>query len=441
MENERSNERASTVGCAAPEPVTFWSVLRAFVFIPFYSFCYTPFCISLLLLSSMKRIPLDPSDWELPRMQVYWIIALFLFFCALIYSCIVGVIVPEWLEDKTYCWPLLGVSFIFHLFTVDYVVQRPELRNIKPAGRLRFCVLRNWSGFLVLAIEFAQLVSCVFSPEITWFPSSGGTKEGLGIFDVLKRALEACLVLFNDPTANLVASTTIVLVFVLLVGDFIYHKRCVSSPFGAALYDGLAGFMFLTVLASLLRVGKRVSTPWEASAVLLGLLFYTTPAVFVGVYRGDLRELKSDVNYSPYCLVRERVAKEVFGIAVVYGLDGHVVAKIACGLSLGLYLLWILRDPSQYSCAPVVRVRRLVILFALWILISALVVLYVDAKTGRRFLIGGTAGFLTTCVLWVTRNVYVSYFATKNEDKEHLRKNLDNSSAHRLPGKGAQAQV
>jgi len=130
-------------------------------------------------------------------------------------------------------------------------------------------------------------------------------------------------------------------------------------------------------------------------AVLIGLLLYTTPSVFVSVYRGDLRVVRADINYAPVLLARERLAKEIFAITVVYILGpDDAIGKLISAIVLGVTLLWIFCNRDQYSCPTVMITRRMFISIATWSSVSGLFIVTGHDTTGRVLLSIGWSGLL-----------------------------------------------
>ncbi len=160
--------------------------------------------------------------------------------------------------------------------------------------------------------------------------------------------------------------------------------------------EGLAGLFFLIMVASLLRLASEAA-PGEMVFVCVGLLLYTTPAIFVSIYRGDQIEHTSDVNYAPLQLAKERVAKEVWAVVVTM-TPGHNAPLIAV-IVLAALLLLFLAHPSQYSSTVVVRVRRVLLASALWIAVCALFVANGLGAAGRILLLTGLSLMLLLGVL------------------------------------------
>jgi hypothetical protein len=189
--------------------------------------------------------------------------------------------------------------------------------------------------------------------------------------------------------------------FALLVGEFIYSKRSESGAIATVVYEVLPGGLFLTIFASLLRVAATTIHQGRQVAVMVGLLVYTTPSVFVSSYRGDLRVLKSDINYPPLLFCCERVAKELFAVATVYVFEEtNAEAQQVATLVLGATLLMLLRSENHFSCASAVRVRRTLIALVMWSSLCALLVVHEAVVAGRILLAVGWVAAGVFAVWW-----------------------------------------
>lgn len=362
--------------------------------IVFYGLAYTPFCISILLYVAFTNKAVDPSNWNLSFMRNYWYSSILFYLILLVYA----LSALHLLIDDTigaWIWPMFCPTLLFHLLTVRYVLLRPELCTLgehlshRP---LRWKNPRNWLGIIFAILEFFQLMSIPFGGQVPWF---GNDSQRNG---VLQDILRACLTFSNKEIANLVFVMTIVVAFGLLVGEFIRSERCASDPGAGILYNILSGGLFLTTLGALFKVARVTVVSWRQSAVLVGLLLYTTPSVFVSVYRGNLREIKSDIAYAPLLLSRERVSKELFALVVVY-YPTNIVGRLCTVFGLGGVLLFVFRSPLQYSCPTFVHLRRFFIGISMWSSISALFVVN-GLRTVGLSLLGVGYFLLIVVAIW-----------------------------------------
>ena len=357
----------------------------------FFGVAYVPFCMSILLHSLATRRPVDPVDWQLPDMRVFWYTALGIYTSCSIYAvaaplCLSRGALGIWL------WPIMGCTVIFHVLTVGYVLQRPELCTLGQRNSFKLRGWRNWLACGSVVVEFLQL--CTY-PFMALQDDSGSGQQ-------VQYPLQRLLFVFADDRLLFGFCVAAVSTFALLVGDTIYSRRSPSSAIGTLLYEGLAGVMYLTILASLLRLATVAYDSGCQVVVLLGVLLYSTPAVFVSVYRGDQRKFSSDVNYSPLLLVRERVAKELWAVYVVcapMSPTSKQESQLVAVLVLGAVLLYNLSGPSQFSCVAFVRVRRALLMLAMWSAAAALIVLNGAATVGRLLLlVGGVVVLGSICV-------------------------------------------
>lgn len=366
--------------------------------VAFYAVAYVPFCMSLLLHSALTCMtaqrPVDPAEWTLSSMRPYWYAALACYVAGVTYS----VAIPLTFHGVglLWIWPLLGGSVVFHLLTIGYVLQRPELCELAQRNAsFRVWRWRNWISCGAVVAEFMQLVSFSLS--------------GSGLFDgheasvanAVLRVLLRFLFVFESDRLLFAWCTAAVALFALLVGEVVHSRRSPTSPLGTLLYEGLGGVLYLPVLAGLLKLAKIASDPFCQATVLLGHLYFSTPAIFVSIYRADQRRFSSDVNYSPLVLVRERVAKELWAIFVIDG-SASTTAHLIAVIVLGTLLLINLGDASQSPCVAVVRVRRALLVLAVWSAVCALLVLEGAKSAGRLLLlIGGAVIFSTIAIAMI----------------------------------------
>ena len=349
----------------------------------FFGVAYVPFCMSIVLHSLAMRRPVDPVDWRLTDMRAFWYTALGIHVSAVTYAVAVPLILSRGALG-IWIWPLMGSTFVFHLLTVGYVLQRPELCTLGQQSSFRLRCWRNWLAVGSVIIEFLQL--CMYPFMVLQCDDQPG-----------KYPLQRLLFIFADDRVLFGFCVVAVSMFSLLVGEMIYSRHHPSSAIGTLLYEGLAGMMYLTILAPLLRLATVAHNPICQVVVLLGLLLFSTPAIFVSVYRADQRKFSSDVNYSPLLLVRERVAKELWAIFVVCApvrttAFSEEVAKLVAVLVLGAFLLVNLSGSSQSSCLAVVRVRRALLILAMWSAAAALTMLALNGACDvgwHLLLVGG----------------------------------------------------
>jgi len=378
---------------APPQPFVLRLAAR-FVTVLFFGCAYVPFCMSVLLHSFVTRKPIKPCAWALPEMSKWWYSALALFVITLAYTVIAPLsathgdnLVAPWV------WPLLAGSIFFHVLTIDYVHQRAELCSIEKASVVRWRKPLNWMLCLKPLVEFLQL--CSVAARVEWLPPNAG---GRAFEKTFLDGLERTLFLFDADLGNFLFSAVVVGAFAMMVGENIYAKHSVNSLPGLVLYEGLAGFMFLIIFASLLRLASTARSGLM-TLVLVGLLLYTTPAIFVSIYRGDqVERSNTDINYAPLQVCRERVAKEVWAIFVSLLAHG-TTARLVAVVVLAFLLLLTLFDTSQYSACAVVRVRRALLLTAAWVALSALFVVHGHADVGRTLLLVGLSTMLGLALL------------------------------------------
>jgi hypothetical protein len=113
----------------------------------------------------------------------------------------------------------------------------------------------------------------------------------------------------------------LVAMYSLFVGVFVEANVQPSDPLAPLLYDFCAGTLYLPLVSRLITVMRQSPTSTITAVSLLALVFYSSTAVFVGVYRGDQGAQKSDINYVPRHCVIERVIMAVLSLCVAFFSD------------------------------------------------------------------------------------------------------------------------
>lgn len=126
----------------------------------------------------------------------------------------------------------------------------------------------------------------------------------------------------------------LVALYSLFVGVFVEVNVQPSDPLAPVLYDFCAGTLYLPLVSRLITVMRKSSSSTITAVSLLALVFYSSTAVFVGVYRGDQGAQKSDINYVPRHCVVERVIMAILSLCVAFFSD---MVRICVGVSPWLF--------------------------------------------------------------------------------------------------------
>ena len=373
----------------------------------FYAFAYVPFCMSVVLHALVTRRPIEPCQWKLPDMNSYWYLSLLIMVTGIASAVAVPLSVggdSNWAHHVG--GALLGVSLFFHLLTINYVRLRPSLRHIEPVSAVRWHKPLNLLLATKVLVEFFQL--CSVAAEVEWLPPSvGNSSEGNSSsafstgqqhFEMLSQSLLFTFDKLGLPELwdiQFYFTLTLLALFVFFVGENIRGNYSPNSFFGLVLYEGLAGGCFLSMVTSFSGLANTASDS-KMVFVLMGVLLYTTPAVFVSIYRSDEVTRSIDINYAPLQVALERVAKEIW--AVVVTLAPTITIRLSAVMCLTFLLLLTLADRLQYSSVAVVRARRALLSFTLWTAGCALLVVHGFGDAGRGLALGGVGVMLLACI-------------------------------------------
>ena len=100
--------------------------------------------------------------------------------------------------------------------------------------------------------------------------------------------------------ALLVTLLLIVLVYGLLLGDMVYHKRKTTELGVAFVCEFLAGTLYTTFVARLLKLAFTLEVPYRFPRVLctVSVFLFATTAAFVAILRVGIVK-SSDVRFKP----------------------------------------------------------------------------------------------------------------------------------------------
>jgi len=125
--------------------------------------------------------------------------------------------------------------------------------------------------------------------------------------------------LVGSLTDVLLAGLIVVaLVYMILLGEFVYSERRPSDPMATVVCEFFAGTCYTTVVARFFSLATGVESSRRGARTVSILLFfvYSTTATFVATLRGEQQGKNSDVKFLPLWLVVERMLKGGLGVFV-----------------------------------------------------------------------------------------------------------------------------
>jgi hypothetical protein len=284
--------------------------IRTILFVPevlFYSLCYVPFSYSLLIHSFWTREATDPSTWasDPPKYSTRcWILGTFFFFCGLA-MCFILPLLFHPANTLLLTAPMLILTIIFHAFTYDYVLQRPELCTIKLPVQTtgiweRVVVkrifhiqnLHNWVAVLSCAVEWAQLCAVAYSTSVPWFANNDNRNPPM---QPIRDGFEAFMRI-NNTSVCFYFCALFISFYAFLVGILVRKSmedeakkerksqgKLHPDLLESFLFEFMAGACFLTVFSALLQVLTSKDTKERKMVTFLGLLILIHGSVRVHI--------------------------------------------------------------------------------------------------------------------------------------------------------------
>lgn len=339
---------------------------------------YGIFLQALLFQSLLfDRRPLDPAEWRDKLTARAWICGLLLFLTLttvplrfLTRTSLTLLNAPA--SEAVIAWALVALLFVIQLATVAYARMRPELCTVEhPTDLFRYSrclqsrfsltLWKNWVQFSIIGIEFLQLMSMALSPAL---------------YHVSPTFLSALWQLGMTPSP---ADPTLFFagfgllsgfggLYILLCGIFIALDLTAESPLAPLLFTLLAGGFYGTVTSGLLFVIVYSPVPAHTIVGLLMLAYYSSTAVFVSIYRSDVRKVApGEIRLMPLFTASERVLKGI--LAVISVITATTPASpirfgALTGIALGLVALLLRLKP--YSARGLTALRITALLITAW---------------------------------------------------------------------------
>lgn len=353
--------------------------------------------LQALLFQSLvlDRKPMDPAHWREKLTGRAWCGGLFLFLLQVglpfrfLSRTNTGTVVSD-LSESGIVWFLISVILLVQAATVLYARMRPELCMVEhptelfpvfwmhrrpvetpiivvqsplvrvsvtsapvaeskptaqwtPVLHLSYSLRlwKNWVQLVILAIEFVQLFSMAMEGGTLSFVSA----ETLQTLQGAKRVFWQ-FGMSQGPDASFASGFGILTgfggLYIFLCGVFIALDLTVDSWLSPFLFTLLAGGFYGMITSGLLFVILYSTSSAQILVSLLMLAYYSSTAVFVSIYRSDIKKAEpGEIRVIPTFIAVERIAKGILaGVSVVMTgatpLARSIVTVVFCAFFLAL---------------------------------------------------------------------------------------------------------
>ena len=389
----------------APPPKACAAFIGGLISSLIFSVVYLPFTVAILTQSAVQRRPILPKDWQTELQGPYWLFAfsLFLFLFVWPFVLVFGLLTHSgmWsifnndVDDAipfTLCLSLYLTLFVcLHLITFYYAHLRVDLRQIHSDVRqLHF----NRSTLLCTAAILFEAVQLI-SPWLS--TSSLGLRTLTGSSATYQTQLSNSAVLFdlggwqvrdiNTYLETFWIAFAVIIFYAFALGYGIHSNMQPSHWASGILFELIPGTFYLSIVGRMLSVlncspdgegayklgGDDGIECWDTvfhrsmcMASLMGLLFYSSSAMFVACYRGDGSGNPKAVKFKPVYLVLERTLRDLF--AMTTGLISE--QKLSRALSFPILVVLLSSTAYMQPCSvpSLTRLKLLSQGSAVWLL-------------------------------------------------------------------------
>lgn len=405
---------------------------------------YGIFLQALLIQSLLiDRKPVDPADWKERLTARAWICGLTIFLTlvfvplrflnrvdgeyALIQPSEIGVI-----------WFLISVILIIQLATVRYATLRPDLCMVEhptatfnygslpkwivkiyrkmipvhtrrritkiPILRLSYNLglWKNWVQLTIIIIEFVQLLS------MTIGDGKDFNKAGINILSIesFKAIQEFKNIVWNFGMDIPTAGSPLVIqlekyrtgfgvlsgfssLYIFLCGVFIALDLTVDSWLAPVLFTLLAGGFYGTITSGLLLIIVYSRDSTQVIVSLLMLAYYSSTAVFVSIYRSDVKKTAvGEIRVIPVFTAVDRVSKGI--LAGIFVATSGISSGIRSAIILAFCCLFVMLISSvnPYSVFGITALRLTTVSIVGWTAIINIVASYDNVGDNGNLLTG-----------------------------------------------------
>lgn len=399
--------------------------------------------LQALLIQSLiiDRKPVDPADWKEKLTSRAWLYGLTVFMTlvfvplrflnridgeyALIQPSEIGVI-----------WFLITIILIIQLATVRYATMRPDLCMVEHSsttfdyGRLPKWVIKiyrkmipvhtrrritklpilrlsynlglwkNWVQLTIIIIEFVQLLS------MTIGDGKDFNKADINILSIesFKAIQEFKNIVWNfgmdistpvSPlqlekyTTGFGVLSGFSSLYIFLCGVFIALDLTVDSWLAPVLFTLLAGGFYGTITSGLLLIIVYSRDSTQVIVSLLMLAYYSSTAVFVSIYRSDVKKTAvGEIRVIPVFTAVDRVSKGILsGIFVATSGVSSGVRSIIIVVFCCLFV-FLIGSINPYSVSGITALRITTISIVGWTAVINIVASYYGEPIHGNLLTG-----------------------------------------------------
>ena len=396
---------------AAPPPATgCGAFIAATISSLIFSIVYLPFTVAILTQSVVQRRPILPINWQKELTGKYWLFSFSLFgflFCfpfILVFGLLADTGIWSVFNNNvrsaipfTMLFALyLSLFVMLHVATYLYAQIRADLSEIHSKTRQYHLNLSTLLCTAAIVFEAFQLISPFTSTaslglhkssadatdsaretEYRSWLDSVASVAGVGEWQVsnINTFLETFWIAFS-----------IVIVYAFALGYGIQSNMQPSHFVAPVLFELIPGTFYLSIVGRLFRIfdcspngdgtytltGNSSVHCWDnythrsmCMAAFMGLLFYSSSAMFVACYRGDASG-GSGVKFKPVYLVLERTLRDLF--AMTTSLISNQILSRAMSFPVLLVLMIATYRMQPCSIPTLTRLKVLAQASAVWLL-------------------------------------------------------------------------
>lgn len=390
---------------APPPPTAFAAFVAGAISSFIFSIVYLPFTVAILTQSAFQSRPILPKDWQTELQGPYWLFSfslfgfLFVFPFILVFALLsssgvwsifsnnVSSAIPFTLFLALY----LSLFVLLHFTTFYYAYLRKDLCQIHSRYRQFHLNPSNLLCVAAIIFEAFQLISPWLSIQSLGLHNSNDN----GMY---KRWLTDSAKVFGIGSWQVVSVNTyletfwiafsIVIFYAFALGYGIWSNMQPDHRIAPVLFELIPGTFYLSIVARLFSIlncnenaagdayvlsGNTSIECWNnyfhksmIMAAFMGLLFYSSSAMFVACYRGDASGQSKDVKFKPVYLVLERTLRDLFAMTT------SLISDQTLSRSLSYPILIVLVSSTWYmkpcSVASLTRLKVLSQWSAVWLL-------------------------------------------------------------------------
>ena len=400
--SESATEAPPATGCGA--------VVAAGISSFIFSIVYLPFTVAILSQSVVQRRPILPINWQTELTPRYWLFAFSLFgflFCfpfILVFGLLADTGIWSVFNNNvrsaipfTFFFALyLSLFVMLHMATFRYAHIREDLSVIHSKTRQFHLTRSTMLCTAAIIFEAFQLISPFTSTASLGLHTSPAGSSDSGVESKYQGWLTGMAQVFGVGEWQVQDINTFLETFWIAFGIVIFYAFALgygiqsnmqpSHMIAPVLFELIPGTFYLSIVGRLFRIfdceptddglyhlnGNTNVECWNnfyhrsmCMAAFMGLLFYSSSAMFVACYRGDASG-GSGVKFKPVYLVLERTLRDLF--AMTTSLIGNQLLSRAMSYPVLIVLTVATYRMSPCSIPTLTRLKVLAQASAVWLL-------------------------------------------------------------------------